>query len=87
MAPHTAEGIASPLDGPGCPRADHYGIRSVCDYIADDERKHDPAFYADLERLEPAVTARPVYRHTVRLLQSVARREPAACAPPARAGA
>jgi S-adenosylmethionine-dependent methyltransferase len=87
MALYTAEEIASLLDGPGCPRADHYGIRSVCDYTADDERKHDPAFYADLERLEPAVTDRPAYRHTARLFQSVARREPAACAPPARAGA
>ncbi|MDG9705695.1 hypothetical protein [Streptomyces sp. DH37] len=82
MALYTAEEIASLPDGLGCPRADRYGIRSVCDHIADDERKHDPAFHADLERLEPAVTDRPAHRHTARLYQLAARRGTAACAPP-----
>ncbi|WP_436988943.1 methyltransferase domain-containing protein [Streptomyces sp. enrichment culture] len=84
MLLHTAEEIASRLDGLGCPGAAHYGIRSISDYITDDERKHDPAFYADLERLELAVTDRPAYRHTARLFQLIARREPGAG--PVRAG-
>ncbi|MCX4515427.1 hypothetical protein OHA27_34945 [Streptomyces sp. NBC_01619] len=50
----------------------HYGIRSFCDYITDDARKHGSSFYADLERLELAVTARPPYMHTARLFQLTA---------------
>jgi 2-polyprenyl-3-methyl-5-hydroxy-6-metoxy-1,4-benzoquinol methylase len=70
---HTADEIAAILDRLGCPVRAHYGIRSVCDYITDDERKHDPAFYADLERLELALTDRPPYMHTARIFQLVAR--------------
>ncbi|MFP8939981.1 methyltransferase domain-containing protein [Streptomyces fenghuangensis] len=84
MTLYTAEEIASRLEDLGCPGAAHYGIRSVSDYITDDERKYDPAFYADLERLELAVTDRPAYRHTARLFQLIARREPGAG--PVRAG-
>jgi S-adenosylmethionine-dependent methyltransferase len=69
---HTADEVAAILDGLGCPVRAHYGIRSVCDYITDDERKHDPAFYADLERLELALTDRPPYMHTARIFQLVA---------------
>ncbi|WP_093849452.1 methyltransferase domain-containing protein [Streptomyces pini] len=84
MTLYTAGEIASRLEGLGCPGAAHYGIRSVSDYITDDERKHDPAFYADLERLELALTDRPAYRHTARLFQLIARRAPGAG--PVRAG-
>ncbi|MGY1454070.1 methyltransferase domain-containing protein [Streptomyces sp. SS8] len=84
MTLYTAEEIASRLEDLGCPGAAHYGIRSVSDYITDDERKHDPAFYADLERLELALTDRPAHRHTARLFQLITRRGPGAG--PVRAG-
>lgn len=32
-----------------------YGVRSLCDYIADNERKADPIFFAQLEQLEMAL--------------------------------
>jgi len=51
-----------------------YGLRSVCDFIADDERKHDPAYYADLERLELALCDREPFVRTARLWQLVGRR-------------
>ncbi|MFE2877328.1 class I SAM-dependent methyltransferase [Streptomyces roseus] len=71
---HTAEEIIPLLRGLGCQDVQHYGIRSFCDYITDDARKHDPSFYADLERLELATTALPPYMHTARLFQLTARK-------------
>lgn len=32
-----------------------YGVRSLCDYIADNERKAAPVFFAQLEELEMAL--------------------------------
>ncbi|MGV9777533.1 class I SAM-dependent methyltransferase [Streptosporangium sp. NPDC003464] len=69
---HTAEEIIPTLRKLGCRDIAHYGIRSFCDYITDDARKHEPDFYADLERLEFATTARPPYMHTARLFQLIA---------------
>ncbi|WP_206506745.1 methyltransferase domain-containing protein [Streptomyces chrestomyceticus] len=69
---HTAEEITSHLYGLGCRDVRHYGIRCVCDYITDEARKHDPAFYNDLERLELAMTARHPYMHTARAFQLTA---------------
>ena len=66
---HTAEDVGDRLAALGCPVTGHYGIRAFCDYIADDQSKADPAFFADLERLELAVTARPPYPHFARLFQ------------------
>jgi S-adenosylmethionine-dependent methyltransferase len=51
-----------------------YGIRTVTDLVADDDLKHDPAFYADLERLELALCDREPYVRTARMWQIVARR-------------
>jgi S-adenosylmethionine-dependent methyltransferase len=70
----TAEEIQPMLEELGCQDVHHYGIRSLCDYITDDARKHDPAFYADLERLELAMTARHPYKHTARFFQLIARK-------------
>ncbi|WP_445526418.1 class I SAM-dependent methyltransferase [Streptomyces cyslabdanicus] len=71
---HTAEEIIPVLQSLGCQDVQHYGIRGFCDYITDDARKHDPAFYADLEQLELATTALPPYMHTARLFQLTARK-------------
>lgn len=69
---HTAEEIIATLRELGCREFAHYGIRSFCDYITDDARKYEPDFYANLERLELATTARPPYMHTARLFQLTA---------------
>ncbi|MFI6098837.1 class I SAM-dependent methyltransferase [Lentzea sp. NPDC051213] len=54
----------------GCEVLGHYGIRSVCDYIADDSLKHSA--YEALEELELALTDREPYMHTARLFQVIA---------------
>lgn len=51
-----------------------FGIRCVTDFIADDARKHDPRFYADLEQLELALCAREPFLRTARMWQLIARR-------------
>ncbi len=71
---HTAEDLGDRLSALGCPVTGHYGIRAFCDYIADDQSKSEPTFYAELERLELAVTARPPYPHFARLFQLVGTR-------------
>ncbi|WP_399934238.1 class I SAM-dependent methyltransferase [Streptomyces kanamyceticus] len=72
---HTAEEITPVLRTLDCEDVRHYGIRGFCDYITDDARKYDPAFYARLEQLELATTARPPYMHTARLFQLTARKK------------
>lgn len=51
-----------------------YGVRCVCDYIADDEIKENPRFFADLERLELALSDRMPYLLTARFFHLVAHR-------------
>ncbi|MCE7009816.1 class I SAM-dependent methyltransferase [Kibdelosporangium philippinense] len=68
----TAEKIIGLLDD--CELVGHYGIRSVSDYIVDDDRKRDPEFFAELERLELAVTDRVPYKHIARMCQLIGRK-------------
>ncbi|MFR9756156.1 hypothetical protein [Streptomyces sp. TR06-5] len=70
---HTAEEVRAALAPLGHTDCAHYGIRTVSDHITDDDRKRDPAFYADLEALELALTDRAPYVHTARLFQLVSR--------------
>jgi S-adenosylmethionine-dependent methyltransferase len=72
MMPRTADEISQHLTELGARVAGHYGIRSVCDYMADDERKYDASFYAELERLELALSDRMPYKLTARLFHLVA---------------
>ena len=51
MIDHLSRSGAKPLDW--------YGIRAICDYLPDNEIKHDPVFYDALERLEFAITDHP----------------------------
>ncbi|MBB5872699.1 S-adenosylmethionine-dependent methyltransferase [Allocatelliglobosispora scoriae] len=52
LRPYTAGQVLEWLAPLGHRAEGHYGIRAVSDLINDNERKHDPAFFADLERLE-----------------------------------
>ncbi|MGW7520137.1 class I SAM-dependent methyltransferase [Streptomyces sp. NPDC054796] len=70
---HTAEEIVPLMTALGCADIEHCGIRTVNDHITDDARKHDPAFFADLEALELALTARMPYPHTAKIFQLLAR--------------
>ena len=72
LTPRTAEEVIAHLRDLGASVLGHYGIRSVCDYMADDDRKYDASFYAELESLELALADRLPYKLTARLFHVVA---------------
>jgi S-adenosylmethionine-dependent methyltransferase len=51
-----------------------YGVRCLCDYLANDELKFVPAAYQALERLELAMTDRYPYYLIARFFQVIARK-------------
>ncbi|MBV1856209.1 methyltransferase domain-containing protein [Catellatospora tritici] len=70
--PRTADEVSAALRRLGSGVLGHYGIRSVCDFIPDDDRKYDASFFAELERLELALTNRMPYLLTARLFHLIA---------------
>ncbi|MDI1464711.1 methyltransferase domain-containing protein [Catellatospora sp. KI3] len=70
--PRTADDVSAALRRLGSGVLGHYGIRSVCDFIPDDERKYDASFFAELERLELALTDRMPFLLTARLFHLIA---------------
>lgn len=52
---YTLEELEQMLNRCGFHLQAFYGVRSLCDYIADNDRKTDPAFFTQLEQLEMAV--------------------------------
>ena len=58
--------------GLGCAIEGDYGIRCMCDYWGDNERKSDPVTWNQIEQLEFALTARRPYKLLARNLQVIA---------------
>jgi S-adenosylmethionine-dependent methyltransferase len=52
----------------------HYGVRCLCDYIADNDIKTDPESFAKLEQLEMAVRDKYPYNMIARFWHLIARR-------------
>jgi S-adenosylmethionine-dependent methyltransferase len=71
---YTSEEMVHSLDQAGCSTLGEYGVRCVCDYIPNNDIKHDPAFFAQLEHLELALTDRLPYRLLARYFQVIARK-------------
>ena len=51
-----------------------YGIRAVCDFMADNDRKYDPDFYEKLETLELALSDREPYKYLARFYHFIAQK-------------
>lgn len=51
-----------------------YGIRVLCDFIADNDIKYDPDFYQQLESLELALSDREPYKFLARFYQFIAQK-------------
>lgn len=49
-----------------------YGIRALCDFIADNDIKYDPDFYQQLETLELALSDREPYKFLARFYHFMA---------------
>ncbi|MBN2147532.1 MAG: methyltransferase domain-containing protein [Anaerolineales bacterium] len=69
----SAEEMIGMLNRLGCRLEGQYGVRCVCDYLSN-EKKTDPAYYADLERLEAELTSTYPYYLLARYFQIIARK-------------
>ncbi|MEU8901269.1 NUDIX domain-containing protein [Nocardia sp. NPDC048505] len=63
--------LAAGMVAAGLGQPVRYGVRAVCDLIADDEAKHDPVVYAELLRLENLLADRHPYPETARFAHLV----------------
>lgn len=68
---HADTELKTMLEATGFTVLEQYGVRCVCDYLADNERKFDPAFYEQLERLELAVSNLYPYKLLGRFYQFI----------------
>ncbi len=71
---YSADEICGLLESAGCHIEQDYGLRCICDYWGDNERKFDPAVFEQLEQLEYALTARYPYKLLARYYQIIARK-------------
>lgn len=71
---YTADDIMELLQGEGCSVIGRHGIRCIIDYIPDNDIKEDPTFYAQLERLEKAMSSQYPYYSLARYFQIVAQK-------------
>ncbi len=71
---YSADEVLSLLPAAGCTVLADYGIQCITPYWGDNERKAAPVVYAQLERLELALTARHPYKLLARYFQIVARK-------------
>jgi S-adenosylmethionine-dependent methyltransferase len=71
---YAPEEVLPTLEGLGCRLVGQYGVRCVCDYIFNNELKFDPGFYAQLKRLEYAMSDKYPYYLLARFFQVIARK-------------
>jgi S-adenosylmethionine-dependent methyltransferase len=74
MAAYDAEACRGFLRHAGFRVIGEYGIRCVNDYIPDNELKRDPEFYAELEKLELAMSGKFPYYLLARFFHLVAQK-------------
>ena len=68
---YTDDALKSMLQNCGFTLLEQYGIRAICDFMADNERKFDPNFYEQLEQLELAVSNKHPYKLLARFFHFV----------------
>jgi len=74
MKAYAAEDLREPLEHAGCTIVGQYGIRCVNDYIANNDLKSDPVFFADLLKLELALSDKFPYYLSARAFHLVAQK-------------
>jgi len=74
MRLYTADELVAALKDCGCAMSGQYGVRCLADYLPDDGRKDDPAFFAHLERLEHALAGTYPYYLLARYVHVIARK-------------
>jgi len=71
---YTADEMVAVVKACGCAVSGQYGVRCLADYLPDDGRKDDPAFFAHLERLEHALAGAYPYYLLARYVHLIARK-------------
>ena len=77
MTNYSADEVCLMLENAGCQIEQDYGLRCLCDYWGDNDRKSDPAIFEQLERLEFALMDRYPYKLLARYYHVVARKRQA----------
>ena len=68
---HSDTELKTMLQATGFTLLEQYGVRCICDFMADNERKYESAFYDQLEQLEFAVSNQYPYKLLARFYQFV----------------
>lgn len=68
---YTDAELKTMLQNCGFTLLEQYGIRAICDFMADNERKFDPDFYEQLEALELAVSNQYPFKLLARFYQFI----------------
>jgi S-adenosylmethionine-dependent methyltransferase len=73
---YTVDELRQWMHSADCTALAEYGIRCICDYLPDPDntRKADPAFFADLERLEAAMSDKYPYYLLARFIHLIGQR-------------
>ncbi|RPJ27850.1 MAG: class I SAM-dependent methyltransferase [Chloroflexi bacterium] len=71
---YSADEISEIMNSFGMITEKDYGIRCLCDYWGDNERKSDPGVFEQIERLEFALTELHPYKLLARFFQIIARK-------------
>lgn len=74
MVSYSVDEISELMKNAGMVVEKDYGIRCICDYWGDNERKSDPAIFEQIEHLEFALTELYPYKLLARYFQIVARK-------------
>lgn len=74
MTTFSAEEVKAILMDAGCEIERDYGIRCMCDYWGDTERKTQPGVFEQIEQLEFALTDMHPYKLLARYFQIIARK-------------
>ncbi|MCP4417371.1 MAG: methyltransferase domain-containing protein, partial [Chloroflexi bacterium] len=72
---HTDSKLKVMLDATGFTLLEQYGVRCICDFMADNERKFDPDFYEQLEALELAVSDQYPYKLLAKFYQFICQKQ------------
>lgn len=67
--------IIAMLEAAGCALEADYGIRCICDYWGDNDRKLQPTIFEQVRQIEFALTDRSPYKLIARYFQVIARRK------------
>jgi S-adenosylmethionine-dependent methyltransferase len=72
---YAVEDVMPILENIGLIFIEQFGIRCVCDYIANNELKYDPRKFEQLEQLECAMSDKYPYKLLARFFQIIARKK------------